>query len=788
MGTSGRDVAALEARVASLEAELESLRQQSATAPDAAITVSEIRIGWSPETGVCDFAGLPVAMMWVDTTLAGLMAGVQTMVGTERFVLALQSEGRKSVEADWGVISAAVGFAEGFTAIANIAAVAGWGRWELITESVDPPRCVFRVHDGWEGRYQRTLGVRWGSGMVAGKFAGYCTKRFETNCWAEQTRFIAAGDPWDEFEVSPSPRSLEDEIEGLLAADEATRADMAVALEKLRQEVTERQRAEAALRQAQEGLERRVKERTHELDLALSQLRESEEKFRNIVESSPMGIHIYQLEADDQLRFMGANAAANTILGVDCAQFVGLTLERAFPPLAQTEVPLAYRRVCRDGEPWTTRQLTYEHGTIKGAFDVTVFRTAPSSIAVLFVDTTEREQAQQEKERLVAQLHRARRMEALGLLAGGVAHDLNNILSGIVSFPDLLLEELLPNDPLEEPLQIIAESGKRAAEVVQDLLTVARGSAAQRQVVDLNEIVRGYLGSPELATLCASYPGVAIAPRLAARSLPLRATPVHVRKALMNLVTNAVEACSGVSGSTVAVRTEARYVDRPLQGYDSISIGEYAVLTVEDQGPGIPAADLERVFEPFYSKKVLGRSGTGLGLTVVWNTVHDHSGYIHLESDRQGTRFSLFYPAAPADALGVETTQVVPATRGLGERILVVDDEPRQRQIACRMLAHLGYQASAAQSGKDALTHLEAEPADLLLLDMVMPSGWSGRETYRRILERWPEQRAIIASGFAETDDVRATQEAGAGAFLRKPYTLSQLAEALRAELDRDPR
>ena len=215
------------------------------------IRVSGINIEWQPERGTCTFDGLPVAMLWMDTTLAGVMSGVQTMVGTERFLLALQSEGRKSVEADWHVISAFPDFRDGFRAIANIAAVAGWGHWSLTSLDENERECRFRVTDSWESRYQRALGVCWGAGMLAGKLSGYCSKLFGTNCWADQKAFAARGDGCDEFVVKPSPRSIEKEIDDLLATDEATRADMAVALRRLEQEIAERQRMEEALRESE---------------------------------------------------------------------------------------------------------------------------------------------------------------------------------------------------------------------------------------------------------------------------------------------------------------------------------------------------------------------------------------------------------------------------------------------------------------------------------------------------------------------------------------------------------
>ncbi len=204
------------------------------------IEVGGVKIAWDIRKGTATFENLPVAMMAVDTTLAGLMSGVQAMVGSERFWLALQSEGRKSVEADWQVISQFREFGDGFKAIANIAAVAGWGEWTLVSMDAEKRQCRFRVKDGWEGRYQKALGVCWGSGMLAGKFAGYCSKLFETNCWADQTNFITEGDPYDEFVVGPSERTVEEEIDKLLLSDRATRADMAAALKRLESEIKER--------------------------------------------------------------------------------------------------------------------------------------------------------------------------------------------------------------------------------------------------------------------------------------------------------------------------------------------------------------------------------------------------------------------------------------------------------------------------------------------------------------------------------------------------------------------
>lgn len=198
------------------------------------INVNGVEISWDITRGICTFRGIPVALMWVDSTLAGVMSGMESMIGAERFNLALQSEGRKSVESDWLLINSYSDFQEGFAQLNLNAKVAGWGDWQLVNYRPEEKKCLFRVYNNWEGAYQKALNVCWGSGMIAGKLAGICTKQFQINCWAIQTCFVAKGEPYDEFIVAPSTRNLEQEIENLLISDQATRADMAVALKKLR--------------------------------------------------------------------------------------------------------------------------------------------------------------------------------------------------------------------------------------------------------------------------------------------------------------------------------------------------------------------------------------------------------------------------------------------------------------------------------------------------------------------------------------------------------------------------
>jgi CheY-like chemotaxis protein len=225
-------------------------------------------------------------------------------------------------------------------------------------------------------------------------------------------------------------------------------------------------------------------------------------------------------------------------------------------------------------------------------------------------------------------------------------------------------------------------------------------------------------------------------------------------------------------------------VDKPIQGYETVQEGDYVLLRVQDKGIGISSEDLGRIFEPFYTKKVMGRSGTGLGMAVVWGTVQDHKGYIQVKSRlAEGTTFELFFPITRKDLSRKKPLHSLDPYMGHQESVLVVDDIPEQRDISVRMLLRLGYQATAAASGEEAVEYLKNHKVDVLLLDMIMDPGMDGLETYKRVLALHPDQKAVLASGFSETERVHEAQKLGAGSYIKKPYTLEKLGEALKKEL-----
>ena len=304
----------------------------------------------------------------------------------------------------------------------------------------------------------------------------------------------------------------------------------------------------------------------------------------------------------------------------------------------------------------------------------------------------DRLKSERERLELESKLNQAKKMEAIGKLAGGVAHDLNNILSGLVSYPELMLLELPEESPLRKPIMTIKKSGEKAARIVQDLLTLSRRGVTTTEVVNLNAIVDEYLKSPEFEKLKSYHPQVDVEYKPDKRLLNVLGSSVHLSKTVMNLIVNSAEAMP--QGGAIRITTENRHIDCPVAGYDNMIEGDYVVLTVSDCGVGISEEDKERIFEPFFTKKTMGKSGTGLGMTVVWGTVKDHDGYIEIESTvGKGTTIRIYLPVTRQKEFDKSEPIAFNDIKGNGETVLVVDDISEQREIAAGILKKLEYQS-----------------------------------------------------------------------------------------------
>ncbi len=386
------------------------------------------------------------------------------------------------------------------------------------------------------------------------------------------------------------------------------------------------------------------------------------------------------------------------------------------------------------------------------------------------IDMTERNALEQ-------QLRKAQKTEVIGLMAGGVAHDLNNILSGVINYPELILMKLPADSDLRNHVNAIKAAGLRAADVVDDLLTVARGVSASKTVTSPNKIIREYLESPEFFKQHTLYPTVSVKTELQPTIPNIACSSTHVMKSIMNLIVNALEAVDG--RGEVTVSTEFYQLDKLDRSKNAIKSSNYVVIAIKDSGSGISALDQEQIFEPFYSKKEMGKSGTGLGLTVVWNTMQDHNGWVDVSSNENGTTFSLYFPTTDQLTPLISPDVDLDSIRGNGEKILVIDDDSQQQDIAIDILTSLNYKVTVVSSGKEAVEFLRTRVVHLLLLDMIMPPGINGLETYKQILAIHPKQKAVIVSGFAEDGDVKKVLSLGAERFIKKPYALDELGQTV---------
>lgn len=411
-------------------------------------------------------------------------------------------------------------------------------------------------------------------------------------------------------------------------------------------------------------------------------------------------------------------------------------------------------------------------------------------------DITDRKRAGEREKGLQEKLERAARMESLGVLAGGVAHDLNNVLGPIVGLPDLIAEYIArhgnPSDPEHEDtlesIQSIKASGQRAVGVVSDLVVMGRRGQFLQAPVNVNRVVEQVLDSKQIHVLRARRPDVHLSAQLSDEVLWCIGSDSRLARVLVNLVGNAAEAIDGQGNVVVSTRKEV-FTDI-CRGYEDVPAGDYVAVEVTDTGCGMDANTIARIFEPFFSMKAPSeRSGSGLGLSVVHGLVKDHAGFLDVKSEPgKGTTFTVYLPGAPAvEAEAASASDKLP---GGHEKILVVDDEPDQQFLTRRQLAKLGYDVTTVSRGEEALALFEAAgregkpaPFNLVLMDMLMPGGLDGLSTSKAILQLFPQQRLVILSGHAP-EKYEAQVKALGIDWLPKPCLAAELAAAIRVRLD----
>lgn len=563
-------------------------------------------------------------------------------------------------------------------------------------------------------------------------------------------------------------------------------------------------------------LMRQVNQMAERLEKYASELYEAETKYREIFVNSSDGIYRTTLEG----KFLEVNPAIATLAGYDSVEDflehvtdVGtqiysrpedrqLVLEKLFRGESIQDYELPMKR--RDGSiaavSLSVQLALDQDGNAKHldgrVVDITekknherVLRQQQSAEAAAKVKSEmvvslekknqQLQEALEELRNTQRQLLQSEKMAVLGMTAGGVAHDLNNILSALISYPELLLISLPQDSSLRPTIEAILASGKRAAAIVADLLTLSHGVATERKNVSLNALVEEYTDSLEYDKLIKDSPQVTVYKNLCKEPLIISCSAIHIQKVIMNLIMNAMEASK--SGGTVTISTnqdKKSTIPNKRYNYGECLVDTYGVLKVTDDGVGISFQDLKNIFEPFYTRKMMGKTGTGLGLTIVNNVVREHNGTVEAVSADGKTTFTIRLPLQE-DIVPKEKAEALQSFEGKGA-VLVIDDEPVQRDLGYRILSSLGYSVSTVASGEEAVPYLIENRVDILVLDMIMAPGISGLETYKRILENHPQQKAVIVSGFSMNKDVAEALSLGPSKFLQKPYTRNQIGKTIK--------
>lgn len=394
---------------------------------------------------------------------------------------------------------------------------------------------------------------------------------------------------------------------------------------------------------------------------------------------------------------------------------------------------------------------------------------------------TEQKMAEETRAQLEAQLRHAQKMEAVGQLAGGVAHDFNNILAALLLNLNLLQQETGCSPELQSGLAEMESLAQRATALTRQLLLFGRRQVMQKRVLDLNSLLGNLLKM--LSRLVGEH--ISLDFQGGQKALWIQADPSMMEQVITNLVVNARDALS--QGGRISLRAQAVSIEAGhVEVHPQARLGEFVSLSVCDTGSGMDELTLKRIFEPFFTTKEVGK-GTGLGLSTVYSIVDQHAGWIEVESARgQGSTFHVYLPACETPAPDEENIPSRATMLRGTETILVVEDESAVRQITVRTLKHHGYHVLEAANGQEALLHWKkrGESVNLLLTDMVMPGSLSGFELVEQLRKTQPGLRAILMSGYSPEMMMRDFTAPGDAAFLQKPFATADLLGKVRELLD----
>ena len=508
-------------------------------------------------------------------------------------------------------------------------------------------------------------------------------------------------------------------------------------------------------------------------------LRESEERHRSILENMDEGYY----EVDLAGNFTFVNRAMCNMLGYTRDEILGVNNREYMDEETAREVFSVFNRVHQTGRPesgfnWETIRRDGSKGIVETSVSVKVgARGEPVGFRGLVRDVTERERDRVEKLRLEAQLQHAQRMEAIGTLAGGIAHNFNNLLMGIQGNASLMALDLDVGHPHSGRLKTIENLVRSGSELTRQLLGYAREGRYEVNAVDLNQLVRETGG-----TFGAARREIRVHTELCPTLLSVLADRGQVEQALMNLFVNAADAMP--QGGDLFLSTENRSSDEMKEKPYAPKGGIYARLLVRDTGQGMDEETRSKIFEPFFTTKGLSK-GTGLGLASVYGIVKAHGGYIDVSSEvGRGTTFEIHLPATSASA-ETPPEQERSIDPGIGT-VLLVDDEETVLAVGAEMLSRMNYTVRTAGGGEEAVRLFQAdhEEIDLVILDLIMPD-MGGGEVFDRLRSIDPGVKVLLASGYSMDGKAAEILERGCDDFIQKPFDMSLLSEKVSGLLSR---
>jgi PAS domain S-box-containing protein len=538
-------------------------------------------------------------------------------------------------------------------------------------------------------------------------------------------------------------------------------------------------KAEDALREQRNSLDEMVRERT-------AALRESEERYRKAFMTSPDSFVITRLSDG---MFVSVNKGFTEISGYAEAEVIGKTsLEINIWKNPEDRIKIV-EKLKAEGEVrnYEARFLAMDR-EFYGLMSASIIElNGVPHILNVTRDITEAKRAEKEKARLEARLQQAQKMESIGSLAGGIAHDLNNILFPISGLSEMLLDDIPPDTPDHESIEQIYKSAQRGSELVKQILAFSRQSSPKKLPIRIQSILKETLKLSRAAIPM----NIEITSQLKADCGMVSADPTQIHQIAMNLITNAYHAVEQTGGSInialkeTAIRSFAEKEDLLFHTIPGdLLAGRYACISVSDTGTGIDQTQIDKIFDPYFTTKELGK-GTGLGLSVVHGIVKEHGGDIRVYSEvGKGTTFNVYLPLLE-DVRDSKAAAVIKQYPTGCERILLVDDEEPIVLMVQMMLEKLGYQVTARTSSPNALETFSSDPSkfDLVISDRGMPN-MTGEQLAKELISIKPDLPVIICTGFSDENDEKRARDLGVKGFLKKPVATSDLATMVRKVLD----